>query len=831
MLGSLEQRAMTPERWHQVTEIFHAARARTAVERDQFLAEACQGDASLRESVDAMLAADAGAGSFSPLYVSGLPSDDDAVFPAAPEPTLVGKQLGPYRVDSMLGAGGMGEVYAAVDTRLDRKVAIKISREQFSARFMREARAISMLNHPNICTLYDIGSDYLVTEFVEGQTLRERLASGLPFERVLEVAKQMLEALRAAHAAGIVHRDLKPANVMVRFDGYVKLLDFGLAKQVKSISRLQAEETVALSATLPGQIVGTVAYMSPEQIEGGDLDARSDLFAFGVVLYEMVAGRHPWPKKSPLEILIAILHDEPPPVEHPFGVVLQKLLRKHREDRYASAEEVLDALALPPATSSSVRHGPTRLIVLPFRILRRDAEIDFLALSLPDAITSSLAAIDSLVVRPTIAASRFAASAEIDVKTIAEQTQVDVIVTGTILSDGRRLRLNAQLIGASDGAVLWSDTSSVSVNDLFQLHDELVNRIIQSLQLPLTAGEQRALKHDAPANPMSYQLYLNANLLLASGYGPRNLTEARDLYLRSLDADPKYAPAWASLGRTYRLIGKYVGNLTDNLALAEESFGKAFTLNPGLPLAHNYYTQLQTDLGRPIEAMERLLTRAREHRHDPQVFAGLVLACRYSGLPHASAAAHNAARRLDPNIRTSVVYSYYQLGEYQRVLDSSDCSDPYGTAGALAALGREHEAIAGYIEFEKIAPTEHLRLAAVFDRALLQGDIGRGLDALDQLLDLPGPFVHDPESHYWIARNLARANQVERALSSLTRAFDGGYFCHFALLHDAWLEALRFQPAFSELVNRAAAKDQEARRIFSATGGASLLGVYAQPST
>jgi serine/threonine protein kinase/tetratricopeptide (TPR) repeat protein len=820
-----------PKRWQHIEQVYHAALELDPENRNAFLAESCHDDADLIQEVVRLISQDSGSRRVSSQTAGGVTVEPTDVLP-------VGLRLGPYQVLGPLGEGGMGRVYRALDTRLDRSVAIKVSSLRFSQRFAREAHSVSALNHPNICTLYDVGSlpsggSYMVTELVEGETVREwlmRSKQTSDVDQTIEIARQVLEALRAAHAAGIVHRDLKPANIMVRFDGYVKVLDFGLAKRMRAANRLPAEETVALSASVPGQIIGTVAYMSPEQIEGGDIDARSDLFAFGVVLYEMVAGRHPWPRKSTLEILFAILHDEPPPVEHPLGGMLQKLLRKNREDRYLSAEEVLEALALPPAPTTSLRRALTRLIVLPFRILRHHEETDFLAISLPDAITSSLAAIDSLVVRPTIAASRFAASAEIDVKTVAAQTQVDVMVTGTILSDGRRLRLNVQLIGASDAAVLWSETSSVSVSDIFQLHDELVNRIIQSLQLPLTAGEQRALKHDAPANPMSYHLYLNANHL-GWGYDPRNLIEARDLYLRSLEADSKYAPAWASLGRTYRLIGKYAGNLTDNLALAEESFKKAFALNPGLALAHNYYTQLQTDLGRPIEAMERLLTRAREHRHDPQLFAGLVLACRYSGLPNASVAAHNAARRLDPHIRTSVVYSYYQLGQYQRVLDTSDCSDPYGTAGALAALGREHEAIAGYMEFEKIAPTEQLRLAAVFDRALLEGDTRSGLHALDQLLSLPGPFVHDPESYYWIARNLARANQIERALSSLTRAFDSGYFCHFAMWHDAWLESLRSQPAFTELVNRAAVKDQEARHVFSTNGGASLLGVYAQPST
>jgi TolB-like protein len=401
----------------------------------------------------------------------------------------------------------------------------------------------------------------------------------------------------------------------------------------------------------------------------------------------------------------AILYDEAPPLEHALGGVVHRLLRKNREDRYASADAVLEALAAPPAPPAPPRREPTRLIVLPFRILRKHEETDFLAVSLPDAITSSLAAVDSLVVRPTVAAARFASVTEIDVKTITAQAHVDAILTGTILSDGRQLRLNAQLIGASDGALLWSDTSNVSISDIFQLHDGLVARIVESLKLPLTAAEERALKHDVPANPMAYHFYLSANQL-AAGYDPRNLTQARDLYLQSVAADEKYAPAWAALGRTYRLMGKYIGDFTGYLALAEEAFQKAFSLNPHLALAHQYYTSLQTDLGRPIEAMERLLRRAREHRHDPQLFAGLVLACRYCGLPAASAAAHLMARDLDPNIRTSVVWTYIQLEEYQKVLNTGDSSDVYGTSEALASLGRHEEAIAGYLEYEKWPITE-----------------------------------------------------------------------------------------------------------------------------
>src|SRR5579871_3300192 len=313
---------MNPERRHQIEQLYHLALDHEPKTRDAFLDEACGADTDLRRQVDSLLTR--------------------TLASVEPEPRArqefehwldltPGQRLGPYEVVGPLGAGGMGRVYRGIDTRLGRMVAIKTSAQEFSNRFEREARAISALNHPHICTLYDIGSlpsgaGYLVTEFVDGETLGDWLNHSPAAVRRLEVARQILEALRAAHAAGIVHRDLKPANIMVRFDGYVKVLDFGLAKRVHGANRLPAEDTATLSASLPGQMVGTVAYMSPEQIEGGEIDVRSDLFAFGIVLYEMVTGRHPWPGKSTLEILFAILHNEPPPVEHVLGGVLQKLL-------------------------------------------------------------------------------------------------------------------------------------------------------------------------------------------------------------------------------------------------------------------------------------------------------------------------------------------------------------------------------------------------------------------------------------------------------------------------------------------------------------------------
>ena len=761
----------------------------------------------------------------------------DAGGSASPSTVLnPGARLGPYQILGLMGEGGMGKVYRGLDTRLGRAVAIKISAEQFSDRFQREPRAIAALNHPHICTLYDVGPNYMVTELVEGDTLGEWLKRAPTVERSLEIARQVLEALRAAHDAGIIHRDLKPANIMVRSDGNVKVLDFGLAKRMPATGVLRNEDTVT-NLSVPGQILGTFSYMSPEQIQGQEVDARSDLFALGIVLYEMLTGEHPWRRRSAVDTLHAILHDDPPPIRTVALVgpasVVQKLLRKNPADRYPSAEAVLDALAsraTPRTTALSEDHqpahpphAPTRLIVLPFRLLRRHEASDFLAVSLPDAITNSLAAIDSLVVRSTLTASRFAASAEIDVNAIAEQAQVDAILTGTILSDGEHLRVSNQLIEVPSGTVLWSNSSQVSLRDIFQLQDELVDRIVQSLTLPLTARERLALKHDVPASAMAYEYYLRANQLAApaaAGDVP-NMSLARDLYLRCVDLDPQYAPAWACLGRVHRFIGKFVEVNANNLARSEEAFRKAFALNPDLALAHNFYTSLQTDLGQPLDAMERLLKRAHAHRNDPNLFTGLVQACRYCGLLEASVAAHDHARRLDPNARTSVAFTYLHLGDFQKVLEHCGPFDPHVRIPSLAALGREQEAIEQSRELEKTCPKLLSPWSAMW-RPYLEGDRGRSLEALEQAL---GSVPTDPEGFFCAACLLARLNETERALELLSVAVDQGYRCHYALSCHPWLDSLRSHPRFQELANRAEVMGLEARTVFLDNDGDRLLGV------
>jgi predicted Ser/Thr protein kinase len=343
---------MTPERWRQVTEVFHAARVRDASVRASYLEHACAGDGALRAEVDAMLAAHHDPGGFGDRPVSG-PIDDVRRLET-------GAMLGPYRIDRLIGAGGMGEVYKARDTRLDRTVAIKILPEtlaadpQFRERFDREARAISQLTHPHICTLYDVGEQqgtaFLVMEYLEGETLADRLKKGaLPLDEGLKVAIQIAGALSTAHRHGIVHRDLKPGNVMLTKAG-AKLLDFGLAKLKPGAAPAAARSGLPTAddpITAEGTILGTLHYMSPEQVEGKDTDARGDIFAFGAMVYEMATGTRAFEGKSQASVMAKILEHDPPPISTVQAMtppaldrVVTRCLAKDPDDRWQTARDL-----------------------------------------------------------------------------------------------------------------------------------------------------------------------------------------------------------------------------------------------------------------------------------------------------------------------------------------------------------------------------------------------------------------------------------------------------------------------------------------------------------
>ncbi|MBV8818491.1 MAG: protein kinase, partial [Acidobacteriaceae bacterium] len=368
--------------WKRVEDLYHAALEYAPADRDAFLTSACGGDVELRREVESLLSHNRDKSLFEKPAWEGV-FEVPATSPNTGVPLSQGALLGPYRIEKLIGAGGMGEVYLATDTRLDRTVAIKMLHPEHASRFQREARAVAALNHPHICQLFDVGPDYLVMEFIDGTPL----AGPLPLDRALEYAVQIADALSAAHAKGITHRDLKPSNILVTSGG-IKLLDFGLAQQSAAVGA-----PIHSSITAAGMVVGTAAYMSPEQAEGKPVDARSDIFSFGAVLYEMLSGRRAFNGESALAIMAAIMHRDPEPLNAPPAVqaIVARCLRKSPADRFQSMSEVRDALV-----GASAQRGQQRRNKVP-----RTARI-FAAITLAAVIAIALLAIFIRQERPPV---------------------------------------------------------------------------------------------------------------------------------------------------------------------------------------------------------------------------------------------------------------------------------------------------------------------------------------------------------------------------------------------------------------------------------------------
>jgi tetratricopeptide (TPR) repeat protein len=382
------------------------------------------------------------------------------------------------------------------------------------------------------------------------------------------------------------------------------------------------------------------------------------------------------------------------------------------------------------------------------------------------------------------------------------------------------VRLAAQLVEAPGGAVMWSHTMQVSSDDIFHLHDRLVRELVDALSIQLTAREHRLLGRDVPANAKAYEFYLRGNELATTSEGWHL---AAELYEQCLAIDPHYAPAWAKLGRAYRLLAKYRDdNQAESRERAEQALGRALALNPELSMAHNTIAQMEVDGGRALEAMLRLLQQAADTA-DPELFAGLCHACRYCGLLEASVAAHEHARRLDPKAVTSVVNTYFQMRDYERVLACGDKGAPYLEGVALAELGRAAEGVALLKTVGRKAPP---RMRDFMDAAVaaIEGRSGMDPEALAEIERSFFAHVSDPEGLYYASRHLARIGETTVALREFARAVDGGYFCYPAFQADPWLDGLRGDDAFERAMGRAKERYSAAVAAFKAAGGERIVG-------
>jgi len=510
-------------------------------------------------------------------------------------PLSVGDKLGPYEILAPIGAGGMGEVYRAHDSRLGRDVAIKISAQQFSDRFEREARAIAALNHPNICTLYDIGPNYLVMELIEGTPL----GGPVPLNVALRYAVQIADAISAAHAKGITHRDLKPANILVTGSG-IKLLDFGLALVTHAGGGREggADATAIIGMTQAGSILGTAAYMSPEQAEGKPVDARSDIFSFGLVLYEMLSGRRAFTGDSAMAIMAAIVRDEPEWLEATPALqsIITRCLRKSPADRFQFMTQVKDALVAAtsgvssaasgaltalPAQSSSMERPPS-IAVLPFASLSRDEDNEYFGDGLGEEIINVLARIPGLKVIARTSAFAFRGK-ELDIRKIAEILGVRTILEGSVRRAGSRIRVTAQLISAEDGSHLWSERYDRELADVFALQDEIAGAIATALTAKLAVKPNASRQHTPVL--AAYEAVLRARHHL-NKVTPESMERARECLQQAIAIDPGYALPHSVLGGCFVSPAIY-GMLPAHQAmpLARAEYQKALEIDPMLPEA------------------------------------------------------------------------------------------------------------------------------------------------------------------------------------------------------------------------------------------------------
>ena len=562
--------------------------------------------------------------------------------------------LGRYVIEEQIGAGGMGQVYRAQDTRLERTVAIKMLPRETAGdtglrrRFLNEARAASALNHPNIVALYDICSDknidFLVMEYVAGKTLKELIRpEGLPISEAGGYAIQLAGALAVAHAAGLIHRDVKPANIMVTNDGQVKVLDFGLAKQLTPTGA----DSLDAGLSVPGMLVGTVSYMSPEQTSGEPLDARSDIFAFGSVLYEAVTGQLPFRASSLLSTMHEIaLHDPPPPswVQPRVPVWLEQIilrcLRKQVAERYQSMEELLGALrsggvrAAPEAARASTSPASS-IAVLPFASASGDGEQ--FGDGLAEELIHALSLYDDLQVTARASAAAVRGHG-FDIREIGRRLNVSVVLDGSVRRAGNRLRITAHLIDVNDGHHLWSERYDREMTDVFEVQDEITAAIVDKLR-PQLLGTRSPSAARHSEDPEAYALYLKGRHHW--GRRPAGTMEAVAYFEQAVKRDPTYALAFTGLADAYNTLASWEGGVLSpgegfpkgmsyaeqalrlkpelaeghaalayallhyrwEIPEAERSFSEAIRLNPRYGPAHHWYSHLLVATGRMEESL------------------------------------------------------------------------------------------------------------------------------------------------------------------------------------------------------------------------------------